>query len=424
MILVLNSYKYKQIFYMNDERNRMKKKKFSIPVPWKIYSCIGILFLCMGYLNGCISPVNNAAAKESTADERQDIYAEDTRLKLTGHETYEYDKDSSSNGSSSYGRINKVYDEEEIAEISHAYFDEQNRLLYVLGYSPNILGDSWSYCEENIYQRNDEKGTCRYIYFKSNSMPYRDGYYVAARYMFEVSDYQFDENDRLQRSLTYRRDVGSDPNGYSDELFFSRGYEAYYDGAYLMGELQYYDYWGTNEVGAWEYRLYQYDEQGNRILEVAVTEDEITLYAYEYQEDAGLVDVYTYLVTEDWELTCADGSTCYFRPQWESPAIKIVAEDGTVEKELFYGKAMDLGQQHYLIPEEVEKTVDDHMYTVCPGDCLWKIAYKSYGHGEYYDLIYRMNWEIIGGDENLLLPGTRLYVPEAGNAQDTNISGT
>ena len=88
-------------------------------------------------------------------------------------------------------------------------------------------------------------------------------------------------------------------------------------------------------------------------------------------------------------------------------------------KRAFYGKGMDLGQQHYLIPEEVEKTVDDHMYVVSPGDCLWNIAYKHYGHGEYYDLIYRMNWNVIGGDEDLLLPGMRLYVPEVGNAEDT-----
>ena len=152
----------------------MKKKKFYISVQWKIYGCIGILLLCIGYLNGCASPVNNAAAKESTEDEFQGIYAEDNRLEFVSHETYEYDKDGSSNSSLYYAQINKIYDEEEIAEISHAYFDEQNRLLYVLGYSPDILGNSWSYCEENVYQRDDEKGTCRYIYFKSNSMPYRD----------------------------------------------------------------------------------------------------------------------------------------------------------------------------------------------------------------------------------------------------------
>lgn len=401
----------------------MRKEILAYMKKKKICAFIGLLLLCLGFFGGCGSPPDDKAENESAKDNIPYTYAGDSRLKFMNHETCEYDRDASfSENSFNYVQMNKSYDEEERADISHAYFDEHHRLLYVLGYSPAILSGSRSYCEENIYQRNDTENTCRYIYFKSNSMPYEDGFYVAFRYMFEVSDYQFDEEGRLHHSLTYRRDVGSDPNGYSEELFFSRGYEAYYDGDCLMGELNYYDYWGTNEVGAWEYRIYQYDEQGKRILEVATTEDEITLCTYEYQEDAGLVDVYTYLVTEDWELTCDDGRTCYFRPQWGAPAVKIVAEDGTVEKELFYGKAMDLGQQHYLIPDEVEKTVDDHMYMVSPGDCLWNIAYKRYGHGEYYDLIYRMNRNIIGGDEELLLPGMRLYVPEVGNAQDTKVN--
>lgn len=381
--------------------------------------------MCLGYLHSYGGSVSNAEENDSAESNFQGIYAEDNRLKLVSHETLEYNKEelfSENRLNNSYTRVNKIYDEEEIAEISHACFDESKRLLYVLGYSPSILSGSRSYCEENIYQRDDAKHTCRYIYYKSNSMPYKDGYYVASRYMFEVSDYQFDEDGRLQKSLTYRRDVGSDPYGYSQELFFNRAYVASYEGAYLMSEFQYYDYWGTNEVGAWEYRLYQYNDQGNPILEVVTTEDEITLYSYEYHEDKGQVEVSTYLVKEDWELLCDDGSTYYFRPQWESPAIKKVAADGTVEKELFYGKGMDLGQQHYLMQEEVEETVDDHRYIVSPGDCLWNIAYKSYGNGEYYDLIYRVNRSIIGWDEDLILPGTRLYIPEVGNEQDTKVA--
>lgn len=410
----------------NKKETNMKKKKICISVLWKICGCTGLLLLCLVYLYNYGGSVSNAEENDSPEDDFQGIYAEDSRLEPNGHETYEYDKDSlfPENGlNNSYARVNKIYNEEEIAEISHAYFDENHRLLYVLGYSPGILSGSRSYCEENIYQRDDENHTCRYIYYKSNSMPYMDGYYVASRYMFEVSDYQFDEEGRLQKSLTYRRDVGSEPYGYSEELFFSRGYQAVYEGARLMEELQYYDYWGTNEVGAWEHHLYQYNSQGIPVLEVVTTEDEITLYSYEYHEDRGQAEVYTYLVKEDWELSCEDGIVYYFRPQWESPAIKKVAADGTVEKELFYGKGMDLGQQHYLMPEEVEETVDDHRYIVSPGDCLWNIAYKSYGRGDYYDLIYRMNRSIIGRDEDLILPGTRLYIPEAGNEQDTKVDG-
>lgn len=356
------------------------KKRFPIciPVPWKICGCIGLLLLCLGYLYSYGGSVSNAEENDSAEGDFQGIYAKDSRLKLVSHETLEYDKEghfSDNRLNNSYTRVNKIYDEEEIAEISHACFDENKRLLYVLGYSPSILSGGRSYCEENIYQRDDTKHTCRYIYYKSNSMPYKDGYYAAS-----------------------------------------------YEGAYLMSELQYYDYWGTNEVGAWEYHIYQYNASGNPILEVVTTEDEITLYSYEYHEDKGQVEVSSYLVEEDWELSCDGGSTYYFRPHWESPAIKKVAADGTVEKELFYGKGMDLGQQHYLMQEEVEETVDDHRYIVSPGDCLWNIAYKSYGNGEYYDLIYHMNRNVIGWDEDLILPGMRLYIPEAGNEQDTKVA--
>lgn len=408
-----------------DDLNVKKRFHICIPVPWKICGFIGLLVLCLGYLHSYGGSVSNAEENDSAEGDFQGIYAKDSRLKLVSHETLEYDKEghfSENRLNNSYTRVNEIYDEEEIAEISHACFDENKRLLYVLGYSPSILSGGRSYCEENIYQRDDTKHTCRYIYYKSNSMPYKDGYYVASRYMFEVSDYQFDENGRLQKCLTYRRDVGSDPYGYSQELFFNRAYVASYEGAYLMSELQYYDYWGTNEVGAWEYHIYQYNASGNPILEVVTTEDEITLYSYKYHEDKGQVEVSAYLVKEDWELSCDDGSTYYFRPQWESPAIKKVAADGTVEKELFYGKGMDLGQEHYLMPEEVEETVDDHRYIVSPGDCLWNIAYKSYGCGGYYDLIYRMNRNVIGWDEDLILLGMRLYIPEAGNEQDTKVA--
>ena len=402
-----------------------KKKPADIkPVRWKVLGCIGILLLGLSYVGGCGSPARNVAENESAGELVSDIYADDHRLELISHETCAYDKDSSPVGSGLYSQYMwaaQSYNEEEKAELSHAYFDEQDRLSYVLGYSPNILTDRSSYCEENIYQWDDARHSCRYVYYKSNSMPYQDGYYVAFRYMFEVSDLQFDEESRLRSYLSYRRNVGSDPNGYSEELFFNRGYQADYDGAYLMEELQYYDYWGTNEGGAWEHCLYQYNEQGDCVLKVVTTEEEITLCSYEYDVDAGQMDEYIYQVTDDWELSCEDGSVYYFCPQWGQAAIRKVAADGTVEKELFYGKAMDLGQQHYLMPEEAEDTIEDHTYMVRPGDCLWDIAYERYGRGSYYDLIYRVNRSSIGSDEELLLPGTRLYLPEAGSARDTKV---
>lgn len=401
------------------DENKKISASFSHKKRW---FCMGIMFLGLQMLNIYQNPIPATAVNQDTDTTAHEIYAEDRRLKQISHETTAYDKEHTSFSGylyHQYAWVTKSYDEEERAGSCHARFDEQNRLLYALGYSPNILNNSNNYCEENIYERDDDEHTCRYIYYKANSAPYQDGYCIAYRYMFEASDFQFDEEGRLLRGLSYRRDVGSDPNGYSEELFFSRGYQAEYDGEQLMEELQYTDFWGSNETGVWEHRFYQYDERGRCILAVVTTEEEILLSCYEYHEDTSQVEAYTYQVTDNWEFTCEDGSTYYLRPDWGKPAVQKVAADGSVEQELFYGKAMDLGQQHYLMPEEVEDTLTDHMYLVKPGDCLWKIAYQQYGHGAYYDLIYRMNREVIGRDRELLLPGVRLYIPEVGNAQDT-----
>lgn len=357
-----------------------------------------------------------SAAKENTENTEQDRYEDDDRLELVSQETY--DQHPVEVYLSDRSRYMISYSEEEKARFSHAYFDERSRLCYMLGYAPESLKDSSGYCEENIYKWNDDTHTCRYIYYKSNSNPYEADFYVAHRYMFRVSDSEFDENDRLIAQLGYGREVGSDPYGYSDELFFSRGYQADYEEERLMEELQYYDFWGSNEFGTWEYRIYQYDAQGTCVLKIEATEDEILLYYYKCNGNTGKVDEYTYQVKEDWELVCEDGSIIYFRPQWGKPAVKKVSADGSVQKELFYGKVIDMGQQHYLMPQDVEDTLDDHKYVVKPGDCLWRIADQYYGKGEYYALLHRVNRDVVGRDENLILPGTRLFIPEVGSVQN------
>lgn len=382
---------------------------------------IGICLLLPIFLNIRKNCPNVVWAKENAKHETHHVYEEDNRLEPGAHETYDYEQNPAKNYI--YNRhtwVAKRYSEEEMAETSHAYFDGQNRLRYSLGYSSAILGSRPSYCEENIYEWNDKEHTCRYIYYKSNSMPYDSGYYVPYRYLFEVCCYQFDESNRLLKKLTYSRNAGSDWYGYSEELFFNRGYRAEYDGEKLMAELQYQDYWGSNKYGVWEYRIYQYNDNNDCILKAAVTEDNITLSCYEYDNKAGTVDEYTYLVKEDWELKCDNGSVIYFSAI-KGPAVKKVSADGTVEKELYYGRAAEMGQQHYLMPEDIEDTIDDHKYTVKPGDCLWNIAYKYYGHGTYYNILHRANLGVIGPDENLIEPGMRLFIPEAGNAQDTII---
>lgn len=396
-----------------------------IPVRWKLIVCMGLLLSGILYaFGGRVFAADSREEGERSERPLHEIYGEDDRFRLVSQESFAYEKEQPirpNSLGSQYLWVNQSYEAEEIAKSCHATFDGQNRLLYALGYTANILGDSSSYCEERIYERDDTGHARRYLYYKSNSIPYEDGYYIGFRYLFEDSEFQYDEEGRLLRCLTYRRNVGSDPNGYSEELFFDRGYQAEYEDGRLTAELQYYDYWGTNETGSWEYRIYQYDEQGDCVLWVAVTEDEILLCCLEYQEETGQLEQYTYQVLEEWELSCEDGSTYELRPQYGKPAVRKAAANGTVERELFYGKGMDLGQQHYQMPEEIEATLEDHYYVVAPGDCLWNISGRCYGQGRRCDLIWRMNRSVIGSDPDLLMPGTRLYLPEAGNAQDTRV---
>ena len=154
-------------------------------------------------------------------------------------------------------------------------------------------------------------------------------------------------------------------------------------------------------------------------MRVITTEDGITVSCYEYDPSGHKVNEYIYRVKENWELPCDDGSVWYFQTGWSSPGVKRVSADGKVERELFYGQVADMGQEAYLMPEDVEETVNDHKYVVESGDCLWEIAKKCYGDSTRHDLIYRVNRNVIGADENRILPGMRLYVPEAGEAEDT-----
>lgn len=384
-----------------------------------VFGIAGVLWLSLLWGNQCGSYVSSVEAKAYTTAAGHEVYEKDDRLEFVEKKEEIRENPPAVYFFTQYMWITDGYDEKEIAESTHASFDQKNRLRYMLGYSNNILSGKKSYCEENVYDWDDAAHTCRYIYYKSTSVPYASGYYVDYRYMFDVCDYQFTEDGRLLSRLSYSRQIGSDPYGYSEEIFFNRGYQAEYDGERLMAELQYYDYWGTNETGAWYYQVYQYDDQGNCILMVNITEEDILLYCYEYDARGRWTGVYVYRVKEDWELSRDDGSIIHFQAGWGKPAVRRVAADKTVEMELYYGKAMDMGQQHYLMPEEVEETVNDHRYVVKPGDCLRNIAYRYYGNGDYYDLLYRVNRNVIGFDENLIFPGTRLFMPEVGNSQDT-----
>ena len=48
--------------------------------------------------------------------------------------------------------------------------------------------------------------------------------------------------------------------------------------------------------------------------------------------------------------------------------------------------------------------------TVQEGDSLWKIADKVYDDGNSWELIYEQNKDLIGDDENLIIPGVDLEI--------------
>ncbi len=391
-----------------------------------VFFVLGLSLLFFGsVMRGAIS---EAAWKEGSKAEREaessGPYVEDDRLEFVEYKKYTYDSKEAPAVNylcDQYTWIAEPYSEEEMAEFDHAVFDEKNRMRYMLGYTAGILGES-SYCEEQVFEWDDVNHTCRHIYYKANSSLCDQGFYVPYRYMFDVCYYQFGEDGRLLSRLDYSRDVGSDQFGYSEELFYNRGYQAAYDEDRLTEELVCYNYWGTNEVGSWEHRLYQYDEQGKCILSVVTTEDDIQVFCYEYDAAAEKVGVYTYRVREKWELECEDGSIIYFQSVWNNPALKKVDAEGKVERELRYGEVIDMGQEAYLMPEDVEDTVDDHKYVVKEGDCLWNIARRFYGDSAWYGMLYRVNWDVIGRDEDLILPGTRLFLPEAGSKENTRFA--
>ena len=50
------------------------------------------------------------------------------------------------------------------------------------------------------------------------------------------------------------------------------------------------------------------------------------------------------------------------------------------------------------------------IYTVKPGDSLWKIAKWWYGNGSKWNVIYQKNKKIIGNNPNLIRPGQKLVM--------------
>lgn len=57
------------------------------------------------------------------------------------------------------------------------------------------------------------------------------------------------------------------------------------------------------------------------------------------------------------------------------------------------------------------KPPQEKVYTVKPGDSLYKIAKQVYGNGSKYNLIYEANKNVIGKNPNLIYPGQKFVIP-------------
>lgn len=342
-------------------------------------------------------------------------------LRLVGEITYPYQKPaepSTSFGVDESRSGRKIYSEAEISETPFTIFDEENRLNYALTHRAAPYSH-YSY-EEDFYERNDIERTCCHILYYSNVKAYDlvddSFYYVYNRHMQEVEYWQFSETGNLISYQHYspKRISRSTPSSATDGtvLYFNSGYLAKYDGEYLMSEfLQQYN------QPSWIYHTYQYDDAGNRTMEVVAIGNQVTLYTYEYDEPAGQVTRYEYLVDGEWELTCKDGSIYSFYSGYPNlnalPAVKQTAADGTVLIELFDGIVYYTGQEGYLIAEEIEEAANTSRYIIIqPGDSLWSIAEHCYGNGIYSGILYQANQHVIGLDKDMLLSGMRLYIPE------------
>ena len=358
-------------------------------------------------------------ADTNTENELTESVAEqDSNLRLVGEITYPYQKSAKPSASfrtDEFRSGRKIYSETEVSETPFAIFDEENRLNYALIHKTTLYAPSY---EEDFYERNDVKHTCRHILYYSNVMTYDlagdSCYYMFDRHMQAVEYWQFSETGNLISYLHYSpkyigvSPLSSVPDG--SVLYFNYGYLAEYDGEYLMSEI-------LHRYNDWTYHAYQYDDDGNRTMEIVAISGHVTLYTYEYDNLSGQVTRYEYLVDREWELTCKDGSSYSFHSGYYDrdtlPTVKKTAADGTVLTELYSGRTCDIGQQDYLIAEEIEERAKTSRYIVVqPGDSLWSIAGQCYGNGIYSDILYQANQNIIGEEKDILQPGIHLYIPE------------
>lgn len=67
--------------------------------------------------------------------------------------------------------------------------------------------------------------------------------------------------------------------------------------------------------------------------------------------------------------------------------------------------------QETRLAETSPAPVEQQLYTVVEGDCLWNIAKKFYGDGSKYIELYNANQDVIKGSPNFIYPGQILTIP-------------
>jgi len=95
------------------------------------------------------------------------------------------------------------------------------------------------------------------------------------------------------------------------------------------------------------------------------------------------------------------------------PEAKAPAGDHEVRVDMVdsAGKVQSRVKVPFAQPDFTQVKLDDDTVIVQPGNSLWRIARKTYGHGLQYTVIYEANKDRIG-DPNLIYPGQIFTVPK------------
>jgi len=368
--------------------------------------------------------VKSAVKPQDTSEDKEENKG-DALLKRLSHSVGEYDESEKVlivKPEYTYEDSFPTYDE---SSVKNGRLDDKGRLAYVV----NTMEGS-SYCEESIARWNEEETAARIYQYKAqaNQFPYKDGFSrVTGQFLFSVYDYTFSQNKKVLSVFDYSRDIGNDAYGYSSELMLERAYLTEYGGDLLRSQLNFYN-WVYPE-GAWDYEVYRYDDTGRCVGKITVqgtgndTDQGIVLEEYVIDKEKNQTEYSKYEVTGEYEFVCEDNSRYFFYPEEMNyssshPVVQKIQPDGTKGYRLAYYTAPEEWSPEAaekmkmkLLPEEMENGLDEHTYVVKEGDTLSKIAKDYYGDERCSEFIYWSNLTVIGEDEDVILPGMKLYIP-------------